>query len=134
MNEAELPPTIGIVVCLGVIAVLAWPYLRAPVGTVGTYYATGLVTPLIAGLFALVGVIVFAAGREGRSDPPLVAGVGLVLGLFIFFISLGWALTSRPDVIQAPGAMLPRQRWVLVGVALLVPLASAWYARELEVV
>lgn len=131
MDEATVAPTLGILSCIAVLALLAWPYLLASPDAVGTYYNTGFLTPLAAGLLALVGIIVFAAGREGRSDPALVAGVGLVLGLFIVAISFGWALTARLDVLQAPGVWLPRQRWALVLVSLLVPASGAWYARAL---
>lgn len=131
MDEAQLAPTVGIVGCVAVLAVLLWPYLGASAAAVSTYYATGPVTPLAAGLFALVGVIVFAAGREERSDPALAAGVALVLGLFVFAICLSWALTARVDVLQSPGVLLPQQRWVLAAVAALVPVGGAWYARAL---
>lgn len=131
MDEATLAPTLGVLSCFAVLVVLAWPYLLASPGAVGTYYTTGFLTPLAAGLFALVGIIAFAAGREGRSDPALVAGVGLVLGLFVFAISFAWALTARVDVLQSPGAVLPQQRWVLAAVSAIVPASGAWYARAL---
>lgn len=134
MDEAKRAPTLGILACIGVLAVLGWPFLVASPGAVVTYYTTGFLSPLAAGLFALVGIIVFAAGREGRSDPALVAGVGLVLGLFVLAISLGWALTARLDVLQSPGPLLPQQRWVLAVVASLVPASGAWYARGLGLV
>jgi hypothetical protein len=132
MDPVERPPTAGIVACLLVLATLAWPYLSEPVAAVSAYYATAAITPLAAGLLALVAVIVFAAGRQGRSDPELVAGAGLVFGLFIAGIGLSFAFSARIDVIGGSSALLSYQRWVLAGAALLVPLTSVWYARVLR--
>lgn len=131
MDEVKLAPTVGIAACVIVLAVLGLPYLLVPVEQVTMYYATGAITPLAAGLFALVGIIVFAAGREERSDPALTAGAALVLGLFTFVISLAWAVTARVDVLVSPGAILPNQRWALAAFSALVPATAVWYARSL---
>jgi hypothetical protein len=132
MDRVDLPPTAGIVACLAVLLTLAWPFAVETATSVGLYYATGAVTPYAAGLLALVGVIVFAAGREGRSDPSLAAGAGLVFGLFIAAISVLWAFTARVDVLGGASALLSSQRWVLAAVSLAVPLAGIWYARVLR--
>jgi hypothetical protein len=134
MEDVQRAPTLGIVACLAVLAAVAWPYFGEPATSVSTYYATATITPLAAGLLALVGVIVFAAGREGRSDPELVAGAGLVFGLFVVAISVTFALTARVDVIGGSSALLSYQRWVLAGVSLVVPLSALWYARTLRLV
>ncbi|MEF8863219.1 MAG: hypothetical protein V5A40_15935, partial [Haloarculaceae archaeon] len=120
MDRADLPPTAGIVACLAVLLVLAWPFAVEAAPSVGLYYATGMVTPYAAGLLALIGIIVFAAGREGRSDPSLAAGAGLVFGLFVAAISVLWAFTARVDVLGAASALLSSQRWVLAAVSLAV--------------
>jgi hypothetical protein len=125
MDPVERPPTAGIVACLLVLATLAWPYLSEPVAAVSAYYATAAITPLAAGLLAMVAVIVFAAGRQGRSDPELVAGAGLVFGLFIAGIGISFAFSARIDVIGGSSALLSYQRWVLAG-------AAVWYARVLR--
>ena len=131
MDGLRVAPLVGILGCVGVLGTLAYPYAVSDVG-VGAYYASGPVTPLAAGLLAAVGVIVFAAGREGRSDPSVAAGAGLVFGLFIVLISVVWAFTARVDVLGGAAASLSSQRWVLAAVAVL-PLASAvWYARTLR--
>lgn len=134
MDRVDLPPTAGIAACLAVLLVLAWPFAQETASSVGLYYSTGAVTPYAAGLLALVAVIVFAAGRQGRSDPSLVAGAGLVFGLFIAVISLLWAFTARVDVLGGTSALLSSQRWVLAAVSLGVPLAGLWYARVLRLV
>ena len=134
MDRVDLPPTAGIVASIAVLLVLAWPFAVEPASSVGLYYSTGAVTPYAAGLLALVAVIVFAAGREGRSDPSLAAGAGLVFGAFIAAISVAWAFTARVDVLGGASALLSSQRWVLAAVALAVPLAGLWYARALRLV
>lgn len=129
MDGLRLAPLVGIVGCLAVLAALVAPYLTAD-GAVGTYYGSGVVNPLVGGLLALVTIIVLAAGREGRTDPGLAAGAGLVFGLFVLLIALSWGLTVRLDTVA-----LPRwHRWATVALAAVTPLASLWYARTLGVV
>ncbi|MFB6207080.1 MAG: hypothetical protein ABEJ05_11210 [Haloglomus sp.] len=134
MNPRKAAPTVGIVGCLLVLAVLAWPYLQEPTAVVATYYASGAVTPLAAGLLAFVGIIVFAAGREERSDPALVAGAALVFGLFVLVINLTFALSARVDVLGGSSALLTYQRWLLAVVGLVPVVGAGWYARTLGLV
>ncbi|WP_255150535.1 DUF7548 family protein [Halorarius halobius] len=141
MDDVRAAPTAGIVGCLLVLAVLAVPYLLVDAGGVGAYYAAGAISPLVAGLFALVGVIVFAAGREQRSDPPLVAGAGLVFGAFVFLICVLWAVTVPGGLVLQLGevsgfgaTVLELHRWVLALVSVTVPVAAGWYARALGLV
>lgn len=130
MDELRVAPTVGIVASLGLIVVLGLPYLVVESATgVASYYGSGAVNPLIAGLFALITIIVFAAGREGRSDPGLVAGVALALGVAMTGVTLAWALTVRVDTI----AIQTSHRWLVVGVASGVPVSGAWFARALGV-
>jgi hypothetical protein len=127
MDSVRVAPLVGIVGCLGVLAALLYPYLAAD-GAVGLYYGAGVVSPLVAGMLALVTIIVLAAGREDRTDPEVAAGAGLVFGLFIVGLSLAWGLTTRVDVLT----ISELHRWSLPAVALLVPIASVWYARALR--
>lgn len=128
MDGVRLAPLVGIVGCLGVIGALLYPYVAAD-GAVSLYYGTGAVTPLVAGLLALVSIIVLAAGREDRTDPALAAGAGLVFGSFIVALLLAWAMTTRVDVLT----ISQYHRWVLPVVGLLVPIGSLWYARALRI-
>jgi hypothetical protein len=131
MDRTKAAPTLGIVGCLLVLAVLVWPYLQETAASVSAYYGSGLVTPLAAGLLAFVSIIVFAAGREERSDPALVAGAALVFGLFVLVIAVSFAFTARVDVLGGSSALLTYQRWALAA-ASVVPVAGAgWYARAL---
>ncbi len=126
MDHRRVAPLVGIVGCLVVIAALVYPSLVAE--TVGTYYGTGIVNPLVGAVLALVAVIVFAAGREERSDPQFAAGAALVFSAFAFLLVLGWALTVRVDAVELPGL----HRWATAATALVAPLAALWYARSLS--
>jgi hypothetical protein len=89
----------------------------------------------MAGLFALVSVIVFAAAREDRADPALSAGAALVLGLFAFAIVVLWALTVPRSLVTqlSEAAVLEYHPLALALVTLGLPASAAWYARVLDV-
>ncbi|MEA5386458.1 hypothetical protein VB773_10640 [Haloarculaceae archaeon H-GB2-1] len=91
--------------------------------------------PLLTGIFALVGVIVFAAGRERRSDPSLAAGAALTLGLFGTAVTLLWAVTVPESVVvgMSTATVVEYHRWVLVVASLGIPAAGAWFSRALGV-
>jgi len=130
-RSRRIAPLVGIVACLLVLGVLAVPYALTDAATVRLYYDSGLLHPLVAGLLATISIVVFAAGRQKRTDPELAAGVTLTFGLFIALLALAWALTVRLDVA---GPELAEHRWGLVAVSLGVPGAAAWYARSLGLV
>lgn len=133
MNDVRLAPTVGIAASIVVILVLVVPYLLVSPSSVGTYYRSGAFNPLFAGLFALVCVIIFAAGREERSDPALATGVVLVFGVFILGFSALWAMTVPNDIVLSlpTAAAFAYHRYALVLAALLIPASAAWYARAL---
>lgn len=126
MDDARVAPLVGIVGCLGVLGTLLYPYLAAD-GSVGTYYGSGVVNPLVAGLLALVGIIVLAAGREARTDPGLAAGVGLVFGIVMVLLGVAWGATVRVDTV----ILWEFHRWSVAITALPVAVGSAWYSRAL---
>ena len=137
MNRMRLAPLVGIVACLAYAGLLVVPYLlvRTSPGTaVGTYYGNGGINPLVGGFFALIAVIVFAAGREDRTDPGFAAGVSLVLGLFMCGIALLWGLTVPVEVVVGMDApqYLSYHRWVLALSGAVVPLAGGWWASTME--
>ncbi|SFS08592.1 hypothetical protein SAMN05216559_3465 [Halomicrobium zhouii] len=136
MEATRLAPSVGIVASALVLFVLTIPYALVDAGSaVATYYASGAVNPLVVGLFALVAVMVFAAGRQGRSPPDLVAGAALVLGLFMFVISLLWAVTlpGNPLLEFSMSTILEYHRTALVLTSLGVPVSAVWYARALRI-
>lgn len=134
MDGAHAAPTVGLLACLALLGVLALPYGVAAVPAVNAYYAAGALPAIATGLFAVVGVIVFAAGRERRSDPAVTAGAALVLGAFALVTAAVWALTVRPDVLGTNAAAFADHRWAVAGAAALYPAAGAWYARSLGLV
>lgn len=132
-----LAPAVGAIACLVVAATVAIPYLVADqVTRVSAYYGAGAITPLAAGLLALVGVIVFAAGREGRTDPGLAAGVTLVLGAVSFLVALLWALTLPGDLVVGTekSVLWTVHRWVVVLASGVMAASAGWYARSLGLV
>ncbi|MFC7177307.1 DUF7548 family protein [Halosegnis marinus] len=140
MDDVRAAPTAGIAACLLVVVALLVPYLLvAPGSAVSAYYDAGAITPLAAGLFSLVGVIVFAAGREERTDPPLAAGAGLVFGGFSLAVCLAWAATVPASVALQLGTadgpvavFLEYHRFLVTLAAAGVAGAGAWYARVLR--
>jgi hypothetical protein len=138
MDGRQLAPLVGIVGCVTTVVVLAVPYglVNSGAGTaIGTYYATGAVNPLIGGLFAAVSLIVLAAGREGRTDPVLAAGVALAFGVFQVLIATLWAVTVPADVVlgMSTNTAIEHHRWFLTAVSVSVPVSAGWYARSLGV-
>lgn len=126
MNGSRAAPLAGITACLATLAALAYPFVAAGAG-VGAYYGSGVVNPLVAALLVAVAVVVFAAGRERRTDPGFAAGVALAFGAAAALILLAWAATVRVDAV----AVAATHRWLTAVVGLAVPVAAAWYARAL---
>lgn len=145
MEARRAAPTLGVVADACFLLLLAVPYaLVDDPGGVSTYYASGALTPWIAGLLALVSVVVFAAGRQGRTDPVTAAGVGLGFGVVVLLVTLVWALTVPASVplqlttaepiigeLLTTGTVLEYHRWLLALVGALPAAAGAWYARAL---
>lgn len=136
MDDVRLAPMVGIIACVSVMLVLAVPYVLLSPGSAGTYYATGAFNPLFAALFALVCVVIFAAGRSQRSDPALAAGVCLVFGLFIAGFAIVWAVTVPERLVFSypTDAAFEYHRHVLVLAALAVPISATWYTRALKLI
>jgi hypothetical protein len=138
MDRTRLAPLVGIVGCLLYAGLLVVPYVLVPesAGTaVGLYYDSGGINPIVGGFFALIAVIVFAAGRERRTDPGFAAGAALVLGLFMTGIALLWAVTVPAGVVPGVGIEAPTylsvHRWVLSAAGGLVSVAGGWWASRL---
>ncbi|WP_254271615.1 DUF7548 family protein [Haloarcula marina] len=134
MNDLRTAPLVGIVGCLLYLVVLGVPYLIVETtSAVGAYYASGALSPVFAAILALVTIIVLAAGREGRTDPSIAAGAGLVLGLFIVGLSLLWAATVPVSLVLglSESTLIEHHRWVLVLAGVPVPVGAAWFARAL---
>ncbi|MFQ3319589.1 MAG: hypothetical protein ACI80F_001659 [Natronomonas sp.] len=144
MDSRRAAPMLGIASSLLVVVLLVIPYLIVDSAAVASYYGAGALTPWAGGLMALVAVIIFAAGREERTDPETAAGAGLGLGFVVFIVSALWAATVPADVplqlgmaepLVGPlttGTVLEYHRWMLAVVAAVPAAAAAWYAKTLR--
>lgn len=144
MDSRRAAPTLGIVASSLLVALLAVPYLVEDASVVGPYYSAGALTPWASGLMALIAVIVFAAGREDRTDPDTAAGAALGLGVVTFLVAVLWAGTVPADVplqlttdrpLLGPlttATVIEYHRWAVAAVAVLPVAAAAWYARALR--
>ena len=101
------------------------------VGTeLGLYYAAGPAGVTALGFLAPIAVVVFLAGRRGRTDPVTAAGLTLVLGIGMVGLAASWALAVDPQLVfNFSAAWMGNHRWVVLGVTALVPLSAAAYAR-----
>lgn len=136
MNGLRAGPVIGIAGCLCYLLSLAVPYaVVETTSAIGAYYGSGVVAPSIAALLALISVIVLAAGRQGRTDPGIAAGSGLAIGVVIVAVSLLWAITVPNDLVLGltESTLIEHHRWLVVAVAVPIPLGAAWFAHGLEI-
>ncbi|GCF14679.1 hypothetical protein Harman_26140 [Haloarcula mannanilytica] len=135
MDDLRLAPTVGIVGCVLYLLALAVPYgLVETTSAVGAYYDSGALSPLLPGVFALVCIIVLAAGREGRSDPSIAAGASIGMGVFIVALSTLWAFTVPESLVLGltESTLMEHHRWVVVVAGCLIPLSGTWFARALD--
>jgi hypothetical protein len=135
MNGLRTGPTVGIVGCIVYLLALLVPYLIVETtSAVGSYYGSGALSPAIAALFALLAIIVLGAGREGRTDPSIAAGAGLVLGVFIVGLTLLWAATVPTSLVLGltESTLIEHHRWALVAAAVPIPAGAVWFAAGLD--
>ncbi|WP_267639266.1 DUF7548 family protein [Haloarchaeobius amylolyticus] len=135
MNRFRTPPTVGIAAAIAFLVAVFVPYVtlsETAISGLGTYYGVGVVAPTYLTLFALVAAIVFAAGREGRTEPDLAAGVTLVLGVVMAALTLFWALDAGA-VVSSLGTedWMEYHPWAVFLCSTLIALCSLWYARVL---
>ncbi|PSP48139.1 hypothetical protein BRC75_07700 [Halobacteriales archaeon QH_7_69_31] len=146
MESRRLAPTLGVLASLAVVALLVLPYAILGSGEVGTYYGAGAVSPWLGGVLAALAVVVYAAGRERRTEPARAAGIGVGLGLALALVAVLWAVTVPSEVplqlttdrtVFGPlstADILESHRWVLGVAAAAVPASGVWYARALGLV
>ena len=137
MRAVQRPPTAGIVAAVTYIVLVFAPYVLFAVedtNEIALYYDFGIAGPQYLSLLAAVGVILFAAGRERRTEPDLVAGLTLVLGLVLTIFVAIWAVSVPEDIVFALGdaAWVEHHRWLVVLAAAGLVVASLWYVRALE--
>lgn len=135
MEKVRLAPLVGILAAILTILLLVGPYLLVQTpGAIGTYYRSGAITPFVTGLFAVLSILVLAAGREERTDPAMAAGATLVMGTFGFLAAILWAITVPIDVVtqMSTDEIIAYHRWALVIAALGIPLSAGWFARTMR--
>ncbi|WP_135851749.1 DUF7548 family protein [Halorussus salinus] len=137
MSQERLPetpaPTVGVVAALAVLAAVVAPYFLIDATAAGVYYSQPTFVPvhLVVGLFATVSIVVFAAGRNGRTDPPTAAGAAVVLGGFMALLVLWWAIAVGGLVGSlTTNATFDYHRWLLFAATLAVAASAGWFARE----
>lgn len=135
MNSDEAASTVGVVACLLLLLVLGLPYLVVSDAgnTLGAYYAAGPVGAAGLVFLAPLTVVVLLSGTRGRSDPDLVAGIALVLGVALLGLALLWALSIDRTLLfsfPASASWITSHRWAVVAVAAVIPVSIAAYARS----
>lgn len=139
MRADQRPPTVGILAALSYVVLVVLPYLtlsEREVGGVAFYYSHGIAGPQFLSILALVAIVLFAAGRQRRTEPDYVAGLTLVLGAVLAILVLGWAVSVPESVVAGLGtaAWLDHHRWLLSTAALAMVASAVWYARALSLV
>ncbi|WP_435179618.1 DUF7548 family protein [Halorussus sp. AFM4] len=137
LSQERLPdtpaPTAGVVAALAVIAAVIAPYFVIDATEAAVYYSAPTLLPVhfVVGLLAMIAVVVFAAGRNGRTDPPTAAGAAVVLGGFMALVVLWWAVAAGSLVGSLTDvAAFDYHRWVLLATAVAVAACAGWFASD----
>ncbi|MXR42728.1 hypothetical protein GRX01_15450 [Halobaculum sp. WSA2] len=133
MNLADSAPVAGVVACLALLSVLAAPLvLIADAGTgLGVYYSSGPVGAAGVAFLAVLLVVVFLSGRQERRPASTVAGIALVAGVGLLALATAWAMAVDVQNLYSfpqSATWILWHRWLVVGVAALVPLSAGAFA------
>ncbi len=134
-------PPLGLAVAGGIITMLVAfaPLVYLPdveVEVIRFYFGGGIGGLWAVALLSFVTVVVFLAAIRGRIDLIRVASIGLGIGVVTFVIAAIWALTIDTGAL----AELPQytwvvnHRWLVLASTVVVPVASLWLARRLDVI
>jgi hypothetical protein len=132
MRLESTMPTIGAFSCLILAGAVFTPavIITTPGGSVADYYAAGPFGISVVGFLALLNVVVFLAGKQGRTDPVTVAGITLVSGITMFGFGILWAVSITSTLLYgfpSEYAWIVNHRWVIVGLASTTALAGSGY-------
>jgi len=121
---------LGTASALAVLVLVGLPYAVSSPRAIAVYYGGGLVGPPLAGLFAAVAAIALLGAERGRTDPPLAAGVAVVLALLVAGLVVPWAVGVSPTLVAGltSVAAFAWHRWLLALAALALLAGSGWYA------
>jgi hypothetical protein len=132
MNTLRLASGLGVAAAVAVLATLAAPYvlISEPGTGLALYYGSG---PLGAGGLAFLAamcVVTLLAGTRGAASPDVAAGAALIVGVALLVVAVLWATAVSQEVVFSfPADWMGYHRWLVVGVASLVPVSAAVYAR-----
>lgn len=128
---AAIAERVGLAGALAVLGLVAVPYLVLDAGEVAVYYAQGPVSPLYFTPFAAVAVVALLAAARDRSDPAVVAGVALVVGLGLAALAAAWAVAAGAVVGSLDvDATFDYHRYAVVAAGLLLALGGVLGARR----
>lgn len=135
MDTARAFSYLGAVSCLLVVVALAAPALVVEgfERLLRDYYTAGPTGALGIGFFAAIGGAVFLSGERGRADPPLVAGLTVVIGIALVALSGAWILSMEETLVfsfPAEYDWIQYHRFVVLGFSVLALVAGGGYARE----
>lgn len=119
---------LSIVASAVLIIILLVAFVAESFRDIMLYYSFNTVNPLLAGIFAFGVVMAFAAIRSRRLSEPAGTGIALGFGLISLLVVTIWAFTGRVDVFLARGRAFPAQRWVLLGISLLIVIGVGLHA------
>ncbi len=130
-DDPRLAAWLGAGSAAAVAVLVVVPYVLADARAIAVYYGDSLVGPPLAGLFAGVAAVALLAGARGRTDPPLAAGVAVVLGLLAAGLLVPWALGVSPALVGGltTEAAFRWHRWALAAAGLGLFGGAAWFAR-----
>lgn len=145
MDRIRRPATAGVLASLATLVVALSPYAHPEltaalihdadaVAETQPYYGYGLLGGWSVVPLAAIGVVVFASGRQRRTDPSTAAGAGLGVGIAATILSLYWWLALPSDFLAAyvTDPIFVFHPELLVLSSLSIAVAGVWYARALE--
>jgi hypothetical protein len=132
MRLDSIAPTIGAFTCLILAGVVFVPavIITTPGVSVADYYAAGPFGISVVGFLAILNIVVFLAGKQGRTDPVTVAGIALVSGIAMIGFAAVWAVSITSTLLYgfpSQYAWIVNHRWVIVGLASVTALAGSGY-------
>lgn len=130
-DSPRLAAWLGVGSAAAVDVLVVVPYALADARAIAVYYGDSLVGPPIAGLFAGVAAVALLAGARGRTDPPVAAGIAVVLGLLAAGLLVSWALGVSPVLVGGltTESAFRWHRWALAAAGLGLFGGAIWYAR-----
>ena len=132
MRLDSIAPTIGAFTCLILAGVVFVPavIITTPGVSVADYYAAGPFGISVVGFLAILNIVVFLAGKQGRTDPVTVAGIALVSGIAMIGFAAVWAVSITSTLLYgfpSQYAWIVNHLWVIVGLASVTALAGSGY-------